>query len=192
MLDPAHEVPVHDARAQTHRKAGQTGLTNATEDSILSCALDAIWILGKDNRIEYLNPAATQLTGYAADELIGQSSDIILVPENAKHHAGKIEGYLNRGKESRVLGRVWELNILHKNGQTIPIEHKGFEIEPDGMHCRFSAFMGDILERKKIEAEWAILLERLERLAWIDELTGLMNRRGSLQRARKLCSCRRS
>ena len=191
MLEPALEPPVHVARAQNPRKAGSTGLTKATEDSILSCALDAIWILGEDNRIEYLNPAAAALTGYTADELIGQSIDIILPPEIAKHHAGHIEGYLDRGKESRVLDRIREFNILHKNGETIPIELKAFEIEPDGGHRRFSAFMRDIRDRKKIEAERVVLLDRLERLAWVDELTGLMNRRGFLQEARKLCSYRR-
>ena len=51
--------------------------------------------------------------------------------------------------------------------------------------------MRDIRERKIIEAERVVLLDRLERLAWVDELTGLMNRRGFLQEARKLCSYRR-
>ena len=92
VLDPAHEVPVHDVCAQHPREAGSTGLTKATKDSILSCALDAIWILGEDNRIEYLNPAAAALTGYTAKELIGQSIDIILPPDIARHHAGHVEG----------------------------------------------------------------------------------------------------
>jgi len=71
VLEPAHEVPVHDARAQNPRNTGSTGLAKATGDSILSCALDAIRILGEDNRIEHLNPAAAALTGYKAEELIG-------------------------------------------------------------------------------------------------------------------------
>jgi len=50
--------------------------------------------------------------------------------------------------------------------------------------------MHDIRDRKKIEAERVVLLDQLERLAWVDELTGLMNRRGFLQEARKLFSYR--
>lgn len=191
MPDPAHEAPVDDARAQIPRKTGSTGLTKATEDSILSRAPDAIWILGEDNRIEYLNPAAAALTGYTEDELIGQSIDLILPADIAKHHERKVHDHVSSGGESRVLDRIREFKIVHKTGETIPIELKAFEIVPEGKRRRFSAFMRDIRKRKKVEAEREVLLDRLERLAWIDELTGLMNRRGFLQEARKLSSYRR-
>lgn len=48
--------------------------------------------------------------------------------------------------------------------------------------------MRDIRDRTKIEAECEILLDRLERLAWVDEVTGLMHRPGFLQEVRKLRS----
>ncbi len=165
-----------------------TGLTKATEHSILSRALDAIWIIDETDIVRYLNPAAETLTGYAAAELIGRPISSILPSSMPQQHVEYIKAYLKRGGESRVLGRVREFAIVSKHGEEVPVELTAFEIKPEGPVRRFSGIMRDIRARKKLEAEREELLDRLEKLAWIDELTGLTNRRGFLQEADKLSS----
>lgn len=144
---------------------------------LMNYALDAVWIINEDDVVEYMNKAAEELCGYSADELIGQPLAKVLPPEVAPHHVNYIRAYIARGGESPVLGRVREVNVIDRDGKTIPVEIKAFELSSRGGKRRFGAVMRDNTEHKQNQAQQQELLERMERLATEDELTGLANRR---------------
>ena len=153
---------------------------------LLDKAVDAVWIIDQNQIIEYVNPASEALTGYAPDELIGQSLAVILPPALKTLHQDHMNDYSARGGASSVLGKLREFMIIAKNGEAVPIELKAFEIEPRNGVRRYGAIMRDIRERKRLEEQRDQLLHQLERLALADYLTGLPNRRAFLDEAQRL------
>ncbi|MEE9301059.1 MAG: sensor domain-containing diguanylate cyclase [Alphaproteobacteria bacterium] len=161
-------------------------MDNRSAANILNKALDAVWVIDQNDVIEYANPAAEELSGYSLAELRGRPLSFILPSPIAVQHAGFIRAYTQQGGESKVLGKVRELEIVTKGGEAVPVEFKAFEIEPvDGVR-RFSGIMRDIRARKLVEEERSHIIDLLEELTRIDELTSLMNRRGFFEEAEKL------
>ncbi|MGK5682004.1 PAS domain-containing hybrid sensor histidine kinase/response regulator [Actinoplanes sp. URMC 104] len=50
-------------------------------DAVVRSAHDAIWTVGLDFTVTSWNPAAQRLLGWAADEIIGRSADLLVPPE---------------------------------------------------------------------------------------------------------------
>ena len=146
-------------------------------DELVSRALDAMWVIDEDDIVHFMNPAAVQLSGFGADQLIGAPLAQIMPPEIAKHHLEYIKGYIAAGATSLVLGKIRELEIVTRSGETVAVELRAFEIGASGGKRRFGAVMPDISARKAAEASQHELLEKMRRLAYEDELTGLPNRR---------------
>ena len=153
-----------------HREAELGKLSTAVEQSP-----ESIVITDTEGRIEYVNDAFVQATGYSREEVLGENPRI-----------------LNRGKTPAAVyedlwatltrGEVWrgEFNNTRKNGSeylekaTIaPIRNA------NGKTTHYVAVKEDITLRRESEA-------LLERLAYYDSLTGLANRsllRDRLERA---------
>ena len=88
-----------------------------------------------------------------------------------------MDHFLRTG-EAPALGRRLELTALHRDGRAIPIELIIWALRQDNGWC-FNAFLRDVSQRKELEAE-------LQRLALVDDLTGLRNRRSFLAVAEAL------
>ena len=142
---------------------------------LLDHAVDAVWIVDEAGLLEYVNPAAAALTGHALDELVGQPLALLLPPDVALDYAGYSQdtaaGALN------ALGALREIALRQRSGDVIPVELRAFEMQPLGGRRRFGGIVRDIRERKRLERERDLLVERLAHLALVDELTGLPNRR---------------
>jgi len=119
-----------------------------------------------------VNKAFSQITGYAADEAIGQRvSDLIGAP-------------LHQDTLSKVLGRslsnpdAWEgeLQSQRRNGQDYPIWITISAVRNEaGAISHYVTTLADITERKHTQ-------ERIHRLAFYDSLTNLPNRQFLLNR----------
>jgi diguanylate cyclase (GGDEF)-like protein/PAS domain S-box-containing protein len=115
--------------------------------------------------IEYVNPKFCELTGYAAEEVVGQNPRIlrgsIMAPEF----------YANLW-QTILSGRLWHGEFLNKKkNEELFWEHA--TIAPiwnaHGELTNFIAIKEDITERKMLQ-------EKLNHMAHHDELTGLPNR----------------
>lgn len=134
---------------------------HAIEQSPVSLIITSV-----EGKIEYVNPKFTQLTGYTADEVIGQNPRILKSGKTAPEEYRYLWNTITSGK-------VWkgELYNKKKNGEFYweyasisPIKNA------DGVITHFMGIEEDITERKKIEAQMVHLAER-------DPLTNLSNRR---------------
>lgn len=172
-----------DAKPIQLTDASDTGLAD-----LIDCALDAVWIVDEHDIVHYVNPAATELCGYAPEELIGGPFSRVLSRETAVLHAGYFRDHLDRGGGSRVLGKLRELTILSRSGKFVQIELKAFKISPRDGTMRFGAIMRDITQRKQNEARQRRLLEKMQRIAAEDELTRLPNRRGFFDALHRIAS----
>ena len=126
---------------------------------------EAMLITDRDNNIVSANSSFTRLTGYAAEDVIGQNPRIL---RSGRHEASFYrEMWHDLLTTGHWRGDIWD---RRRDGTLYP---KFLAIttvrDAQGEITHFSAIFHDVSERKAWE-------EKLERLAHFDELTDLPNR----------------
>ena len=136
--------------------------SEARNRAIISAMQDAHFLADAKGRIVSLNPAATKIFGYAADELLGNNVGVLLPVEHSQRHDGYIKRYLET-REPHILGMNRRgLSGRRKNGTEFPIELLIASFEVDGQQF-FSATIRDL-------SEFAASIENTQRLtAAIDQ-----------------------
>lgn len=151
------------ARDMTKRKTAEIKLrtlSTAIEQSPVSVVITDL-----DANIEYVNPRFTEVTGYTAEEAIGQNPRILQSGLTPKEIHLELWGKL-------VNGQIWHGEMINKrkNGE---IYWEDAHIAPvkdgTGVIKRYVATKVDISERKLME-------EKVKHLAQHDPLTDLPNR----------------
>lgn len=135
-------------------------------EQIIKASLDGIMITDRHGIILDVNPAFSQLTGYRAEEVLGQTPQVL---RSGLHDAAF---YQMMWQSIRQFG-MWQGEITNrkKNGQlyqewlTILKLQQHYADEPV-----YAAIFSDITERKAKE-------QRIVQMAYFDELTRLPNRR---------------
>jgi PAS domain S-box-containing protein len=124
----------------------------------LEAAANGILITDRDGVIVWSNESVTHLTGYAADELLGQSPRLF--------KSGKQDRALYQNLWQTILaGNVWRGEIINrrKDGSLYPEEMTITPVrDSGGSITHFIAIKQDITERKRAEEEIKRLNERLE------------------------------
>lgn len=130
-------------------------------NAIVQGAADGIIAIKTDGTISEVNPAAEQLFGYAADELIGQPVTKLMPAEDAAHHYV----YLSRSLLSETpvdMAKNREIFGLCKDGSRIPL---GIAVSrmTYGDETHFIGMIRDNSEQKAAEAEVNALIAALQR-----------------------------
>ena len=100
-------------------------LVNASDHdlaaALVKCAADAIIFADREGRIRLWNPGAEAIFGYGADEVIGQSLDII-IPERLRR--AHWDGYNRALAAGHTLHgrRALPTRSMHKSGDTLYVE----------------------------------------------------------------------
>jgi PAS domain S-box-containing protein len=91
-------------------------------EAILATASDAIIATDRTGTINFWNPGATRIFGFAADEAIGRSLDLI-IPDNlrARHWAG-FDRVMETGESHYGHGDLLSVPALTKDGRRISVE----------------------------------------------------------------------
>lgn len=82
---------------------------------------DAIITADASNRMLFANPAAEQLLGYAAAELVGQPVTMIVPEEQRSAHLAGFERFV-RTREPRLVGTTVAVNVRRSDGTLVPVE----------------------------------------------------------------------
>ena len=142
---------------------------------ILDSLYDGVYIVDRERRIIFWNKGAERLSGHTRQEVMGrQCFDNILIHVNAEgkslcHGMCPLAHTLEDGKM-----REAEVFLHHKEGHRVPVLARIAPIfDENGRITSAVEVFGDNTPR--MEARQRI--KELERLAMLDELTGLPNRR---------------
>jgi PAS domain S-box-containing protein len=123
LSEPAHPTPDEGGEAPCFAHLLENGGAEPAGDLLAQLVTeldDALIIADPDGRITFWNAAATRLFGFAADEAIGRSLDLI-IPERLRdrHWAGYRE-VMATGHTSYA-GRLLEVPALHRDGHGLSI-----------------------------------------------------------------------
>lgn len=141
--------------------------------SIFETVEDAIITAESDGRVIEFNPAAEKIFGYCRSEPVGRAIAELIVPSYLRNrHIAGFAG-VERSGESTFIGRSHELEGMRSNGEIFPIELTVIAIKRKGQRL-FAAFIRDITERKRIEAELARHREALHQSEKLSALGTLL------------------
>lgn len=134
---------------------------------------DRVTVTDQDGVILYVNRSFEEVTGYSADEVIGQKPSILKSGEHPDRFYQKLWQTIKSGRPFRaeVINKKKNGELYYEDQLIVPVG------SDDGKLRCFISIARDISERREAEA-------RIRHLAEHDELTGLLNRRGLLSRAR--------
>ncbi|MFQ5845425.1 MAG: PAS domain S-box protein [Planctomycetota bacterium] len=112
-----------------------------------------------EGKVRYSNPALSQMTGYAPEELQGSSAVGLTHPEDRERAAMRIRDLVSGGTEYPS-----EYRVLGKDGGVVPVEVFSRCLDLDGELAILSV-LRDRTERKRVEEALRESRERLRNLA---------------------------
>lgn len=144
-----HELEVSDARWR----------------AVLATARDAIISIDASGRVTLFNPAAEEVFGYRAEDVLGQNVSMLMPPPYRDEHDGYIRRYRETG-QARAIGRLRSVYAQRKSGEIFPIELSVSESRV-GDEVLYTAIVRDVGDRLELQR----LVRERERLADIGAIT---------------------
>ena len=132
--------------------------------AVFENAAEAIIVTDEDGKFIQVNPAFSQMSGYAPSEVLGQPESMLRSGRHAPEFYAEFWQGINR--EGRWQGEVWN---RRKNGEEFVVWLSISRVEHAGQSVRYVATLTDITRSKQLE-------EELRHRAYHDPLTDLPNR----------------
>ncbi|MFA6338624.1 MAG: PAS domain S-box protein [Candidatus Paceibacterota bacterium] len=145
----------------TERKRAEEKIEDSEKkySTLVEKGNDGILIMRYDGVLSYVNSIICKLVGYKREEVIGKS---LLNYVSSEYRKIIAERYKKRLSGQDVASR-YEIEILSKNGQKVPVEVNASLIDYEGRPA-VMAIVRDITERKRSEEELKKSKELTERL----------------------------
>ena len=135
-------------------------------------ATDGIITIDEHSRMLFTNPAASEIFGYTAEELVGRSVTA-LMPERLRHrHLAGLHRYLSSAQRT-VPWRAFTLTGQRKDGREIDVELSLSEFHR-GEQRLFTGFLRDVTARRRAERVQGTLYRISEAANQAKGLEGLL------------------
>jgi PAS domain S-box-containing protein len=124
---------------------------------LIESAPSGIVVVDQEGTITLANPAAESLFGYTRGELVGQSVDVLVPPQNLEAHRTARKAFLRQ-----PTGRTFrDLSGRRKDGSEFPVD---IGLSPIGRSEGTSvlATIIDISDRKRVEENQQLIIRELE------------------------------
>ncbi len=132
----------------------ESAVKEAKWRALIDGVSDAILIIDEIGIIQEVNPATTQLFGYAPEELIDQNISIVMSPPYRNQYESYIKHYLETG-EKHIIGRRRETTAMRKDGTVFPVTLSVSEAKYDGVRL----FVGIIHDLSDIKSNEEMLFQ---------------------------------
>ncbi|HET7478896.1 MAG TPA: PAS domain S-box protein, partial [Rubrobacteraceae bacterium] len=106
---------------------------------------DAVFSFDREGRFTSVNPAVERITGYPADEILGQTSGRLLAPEDLERAA---EHFM---KTLRGEPRSYETAVISRDGSRVPVAVTNIPIVLEGEVVGVYGIAKDITQRQRAE-----------------------------------------
>lgn len=137
-------------------------------------------IIIQDFVLKFVNSRMIELTGLTKEEVIGKPFYDYVSPEYKEMLTERVKKRL----KGEAVPRKYEIDILSKDGSTIPVEINASLIEYEGRPADM-AIIRDITERRRAEAELQKLNKELEQRVK-DRTAELVDKNDELERMNRL------
>jgi two-component system, cell cycle sensor histidine kinase and response regulator CckA len=133
---------------------------------ILDIADDAIISVDAHQHIHLFNKGAERIFGYAAEEVLGQSLDVLLPARVVNVHREHIRGFAQSTESARRMGERAQIFGRRKDGTEFPAEASISKLQSGG-ETVFTVILRDTTERQSLQAQLlqAQKMEAVGRLA---------------------------
>ncbi|TPV96967.1 MAG: PAS domain S-box protein [Myxococcales bacterium FL481] len=121
---------------------------------------DAIIFADHAGLVTYCNAAACEMFGHADEAVLGRPLTILMPDRYRKAHNAGLARFVATGRP-RMMGQIVELTGERADGSEFPIEIS-FSANGEGTDIMLVAFIRDITERKRVQAE---LVRRAEQIS---------------------------
>lgn len=152
---------------EQHREEALAAAARESDDrlrAMVASAMDAIISIDNEGRIVVFNPAAQNMFGYSAEEVIGERLDLLLPDRFHAVHERNVSTFGQSGVITRAKKARMEIVGLRADGTEIPLESTITQVTIDGQ-TQFTAILRDISERRRAEIELQESNKQLRELA---------------------------
>jgi len=118
--------------------------------AITDAARDAIIMIDARGLITFWNPAAEGLLGYTRWEVLGKNLHEIIAPQRYHKAHHDAFAHFRMSGEGGAVGKIVELEALHKDGHEVPVELSLSAIQ-QGVQWGALGLLRDITERKRAQ-----------------------------------------
>ena len=136
--------------------------------AIVESAVDGIIVIDRRGEIEFFNPAAERMFGYAADEVIGRNVSVLMPEPHASAHDAYISRYLQSGVP-HIIGIGRDVGARRKDGVLFPAHLSVGAVLVEG-ETKFTGIVRDLTEQVDLERK----LREEAALARIGELATVL------------------
>ncbi|CZF86224.1 PAS domain S-box protein [Grimontia marina] len=143
-------------------------LASEETEQVLRQAIDAVVSIDADNNVTFFNPAAEELWGYSADEVLGNNVRMLVPDEFQANHDNYVNNNRRTGKD-KIVGNARELEMQCKDGSRIWVNFSLSKVDIGGSIC-YTAFVRDIsAQRTAQESINQTLSQALDAVVTIDD-----------------------
>ncbi|SAK94333.1 diguanylate cyclase [Caballeronia temeraria] len=148
---------------QVARRTAELHAQNRHLQAVIDNAQAAYVSIDEGGNVTEWNDAAVRMFGWARHEVLGRPmAEIIIPPEWRDAHLDGMRRFL-RTKGGSILSKATEVSALRRSGATFPAELRISTASTDDCHTLF-AFISDVSERKRVEAEVAESRETIQKI----------------------------
>jgi two-component system cell cycle sensor histidine kinase/response regulator CckA len=155
----------------TERKRAEEALKESQQllKKTFASLHDAVFIIDAETaRIMDCNPAASEMFGYAREEMVGQPTLFLHVNNEALQ---EFRTYMYASVEEKGFLSLPEFGMKRENGELFSTEHSVVPLENDqGERIGWVSVVRDITERKRAEKKMAELQEQLRQSQKIEAI----------------------
>ena len=131
--------------------------------TIVDHAADGILTIDEKGIVQSFNRAATDIFGYASEEILGHSISLLVPPTHSAHHDAYLAAYLRTGV-AEIVGRRREVVGKRKDGTLVNLALAVSEISL-GDRRLFTGLVRDLTERKRAEHTLRLQAQIVENMA---------------------------
>jgi diguanylate cyclase (GGDEF)-like protein/PAS domain S-box-containing protein len=142
---------------------------------VLKNLYDGLYFVDKNRRITFWNDAAARITGFTAEEVLGRSCQdniLVHVDEDGNNVCCDVCPLLDTMKTGSA--KESQLYLHHKDGHRVPVSVRTTPLQDDEGNVIGGI---ELFSGNQAKANLDQELKHLKRLALLDELTQLANRR---------------